>query len=566
MSFLNSCPPQPVNEPIMDYAPGSKESLSLKQELDRQKAGSVEVPLIIGGKEIRTGRTKEIRSPHDHKRVLGIFHLADKDTAKGAIDAALAAKEKWENTPWEQRCAIFLKAADLLAGKYRYVINAATMLGQSKNVFQAELDAACESVDYLRFNVQYTHMIYTQQPAIHAGGNWNRLEYRPLEGFVFAVTPFNFTAIGVNLPTAPALMGNVVIWKPSSTAILSNYYFMRILQEAGLPDGVINFIPGSGAEIGDPVFDHRDFAGLHFTGSTATFNSIWNRIAGNLNRGVYKTYPRLVGETGGKNFVVAHKDADADELSVALFRGAFEYQGQKCSAASRAYIPKSLWPEVKSRLHRMAGEITVGDVSALSTFMGAVIDKASFKNIVSYIDYAAKSADAEIVVGGKYNDSDGYFIPPTVIETSDSGFKSMREEIFGPVLTVYVYEDEKFEETLKLIDETSPYALTGAVFARDRGIIDMAMKALRHAAGNFYINDKPTGAVIGQQPFGGSRMSGTNDKAGSWLNLLRWTSPRTIKENFSPPKDYRYPHMGGTSMPADALLVVSEAIKGERVV
>lgn len=457
--------------------------------------------------------------------------------------AAVIAKSNWERAPWEERAAVFLKAADLLAGRYRYEIVAATMLGQSKNVFQAELDAACELVDYLRFNIAYLSQIYAEQPNIQAPGSWTRIEYRPLDGFVFAVTPFNFTAIGGNLPTAPALMGNTVVWKPASTAVLSSYLVMRILIEAGLPPGVINFIPGPGSEIGDPVLDHPGLAGVHFTGSNKAFDAIWHRVAVNVKGGIYRNYPRLVGETGGKDFVVASPDAEPETLATALFRGAFEYQGQKCSATSRAYIPKSLWPEIKGRISALAAGIRVGDVADFRTFMGAVIDKAAYDGIVSIIEFARSSREAEIVIGGAHDDSRGYFIDPTVIATTNPKFKTMEEEIFGPVLTVYVYPDGEFERTLDLVDETSPYALTGAVFSRDRAAIRLAVEKLTHAAGNFYINDKTTGATVGQQPFGGARLSGTNDKAGNHLNLIRWTSPRTIKENFDPPRDVSYPHM-----------------------
>ncbi len=545
MSFGNIVIPTPVNEPIKSYAPGTPERAALQKELERQLAEPVDAPLVIGGKEFRTGRTRPIPCPHDHKAVLGAYHLGDRDSAEAAIKAAMAARKDWMSTPWEHRAAIFLRAADLLATRYRYIINAATMLGQSKTAIQAEIDAACELIDYLRFNPSFAQKIYGEQITNNAEYSWSRLEYRPLEGFVFAVTPFNFTAIAGNLPTAPAMMGNVVVWKPASTATLSAYYLMKIFQEAGLPDGVINLVYGSGGSVADPIVDNRDFAALHFTGSTGVFNSIWKRVGENVTRNVYKSYPRLVGETGGKDFVFANKDADVQALSVALFRGSYEYQGQKCSAASRAYVPASIWPEVKSRLAEMAGTAGVGDVRDFRNFMGAVIDKSSFDNIVSYIEHARKAADASIVIGGEYDDSKGHFIKPTVIETSNPHFKSMEEEIFGPVLTVYVYEDAKVDEALTLLDETSPYALTGAIFARDRAFIEKASVKLMHAAGNFYINDKPTGAVVGQQPFGGARMSGTNDKAGSFLNLLRWTSPRTIKENFLAPLDYTYPHMKG---------------------
>jgi len=543
MSLANILTPTPVNEIPKDYAPGSAERALLQKELERQRSQRIEIPLFIGGKPVTAGITKPIICPHDHRSPLGIFHCADKQAANLAVRASLEASRDWQHTPWEERAAIFLKAAELIAGRYRYVLNAATMLGQSKNIFQAELDASCELVDYLRFNVSFMNKIYDEQVLQKSGLSWTRLEYRPLEGFVFAVTPFNFTAINGNLPTAPALMGNVVVWKPAGGSVLSAHYIMKILQEAGLPDGVINFLPGIGREIGPAVLARREFAGLHFTGSTSTFNDIWKRVGDNLGRNVYRTYPRLVGETGGKDFVLAYRDADVEALSVALFRGAFEYQGQKCSAASRAYIPRSIWSDVRDRLARMAGAAVVGDVSDFRTFMGAVIDKSSFENITSYMEQARTSREARIEIGGLYDESKGYFIHPTVIETSNPLSRTMQEEIFGPVLTVFVYEDSRFDEILGLVDETSPYALTGSVFARDRSVILKASRRLLHAAGNLYINDKTTGAMIGLQPFGGARLSGTNDRVGSYLNLLRWVSPRTIKENFVPPVDFTYPHM-----------------------
>jgi 1-pyrroline-5-carboxylate dehydrogenase len=533
----------PVNEPVRDYAPGSQEREALRRELVRQQSHPVEVPLVIGGRDVRTGSPRPIRCPHDHERVLGRYHAATAEEARLAVRAALEAKPAWQETPWEDRSAIFLRAAELLSNRYRHRLVAATMLGQSKSVFQAELDAACELIDYLRFNVAFARKIYGEQMAHQAEGTRTRMEYRPLEGFVFAVTPFNFTAIAGNLPTAPALLGNTVVWKPAGTAVLNAFHLMSLFREAGLPDGVINLVPGDGGTVADPLIDHRDFAGLHFTGSTDVFNRLWKRIGENVGRGLYRTYPRLVGETGGKDFVIAYKDADVEALSVALFRGAFEYQGQKCSATSRAYIPASLWSRVKSRLAQMADEVRVGDVADFSTFMGAVIDGKSYDNIVGYLEAARTAPDARIVIGGERDNSRGFFIRPTVIETDNPGFKTMEEEIFGPLLTVYVYRDDQFEETLGLIDSTSPYALTGAVFSEDRSIIRKACRALVHAAGNFYINDKTTGAVVGQQPFGGARMSGTNDKAGSHLNLLRWVSPRTVKENFAPPLAYAYAHM-----------------------
>jgi 1-pyrroline-5-carboxylate dehydrogenase len=545
--------PYPVNEPIQEYAPGSVERTLLREEIERQCRTLQDIPLIIGGQTIPTTEKIPITCPHDHGQILGYYHPATATHAKMAITAALQAKLGWEAMPMEDRAAIFLKAADKLARQYRYVINAATMLGQSKNVHQAEIDSACELIDFFRFNVFYMQQLYVAQQALaNAPHSWSRVESRPLEGFVLAISPFNFTAIGGNLATAPAMLGNVVIWKPASTAVLSTWYIMQILQESGLPDGVITMLPGRGSEISPPLMDHPALAGVHFTGSTATFNTIWQHTGTNLAKNLYRTYPRLVGETGGKGFIVAHRDADPLELSVALFRGAFEYQGQKCSAASRAYLPQSLWPEVLARLHSMAKASRVGNIADFGSFMGAVIDRAAFENIVNYIEYAKRAPDATIVLGGDYDDHIGYFIQPTVILTSNPHFKSLEEEIFGPVLTIYTYEDQRYEETLRLIDQTSPYALTGAVFSRDRFAIRQALDILKNAAGNFYINDKPTGAVVGQQPFGGARMSGTNDKAGSMLNLLRWVSPRTIKENFSPSHQHAYPHMAEEIAPIAA--------------
>lgn len=535
--------PRPANESARDYGPGSDDKRRLKEALKRSLGQPAEIPLVIGGAGVVTGRKKDIRCPHDQATVLGSYHMGGREESMAAVAAALAARQGWEKTPWADRAAIFLKAADLLAGRHRYEIVAATMLGQSKNVFQAELDAACELADYLRFNVAYMSRIYADQPDHQAPGIWTRLDYRPLDGFVFAVTPFNFTAIGGNLPTAPAMMGNTVVWKPASTAVLSSYVFMRILIEAGLPPGVINMVPGRGSDIGDPVIDHEALAGVHFTGSNAVFDAIWHQVGVNVKKGTYRNYPRLIGETGGKGFVIGGPDADPEVVATALFRGAFEYQGQKCSAASRAYIPRSLWPGIKSRLSDMASSVLVGDVTDFRTFMGAVIDRAAFDSIISFIEYARVSSEADIVVGGTYDDSRGYFIRPTIIETAAPRFKTMEEEIFGPVLTVYVFPDKEFERTLDLIDSTSPYALTGAVFSNDRQALRLALEKLTHAAGNITINDKPTGAVVGQQPFGGGRRSGTNDKAGSHLNLIRWTSPRTIKETFDPPRDIFYPHM-----------------------
>jgi 1-pyrroline-5-carboxylate dehydrogenase len=529
------------NEAILGYAPGSAERTTLQQTLKEMKAQMIDAPMYIGGKEVRTGNTGTMRPPHEIKHVLGTFHKGDASHVSMAIDAAMAAKKDWENMSWENRAAIFLKAADLLAGPYRPVLNAATMLCQSKNAFQAEIDSACELIDFLRFNVQYMTEIYNEQPASSAG-IWNRLEYRPLEGFVLAVTPFNFTAIAGNLPCSAALMGNTVVWKPAETQIYSAYFIMQILKEAGLPDGVINLVYVGGATVGDVCFKHRDFAGVHFTGSTGVFNSMWKTIGENMQ--LYKSYPRIVGETGGKDFVMAHKSANAKAVAVALVRGSFEYQGQKCSAASRAYIPSNLWDEVKGYMIEMLKEIKVGSTEDFSNFVNAVIDEKSFDKLAKYIDAAKADSTVEIVAGGTYDKSEGYFIQPTVIRTNDPKYVTMCEELFGPVLTVYVYDENKYEETLKILDETSPYALTGALFSQDRYALEVGVIALKNAAGNFYINDKPTGAVVGQQPFGGARASGTNDKAGSKLNLLRWVSARMIKETFVPPMDYKYPFLG----------------------
>lgn len=533
--------PKPTNEPIYSYAPGTKEKQLLKEKLKELRENPVEIPVIIGGKEYKTGDMGEVRAPHNHNLVLARYHKATPELVEKAIEEALKAREEWAKMDWHQRASVFLKAAELLSGPWRYVLNAATMLGQSKNAFQAEIDSACELIDFWRFNPYYMQQIYEEQPPYSPNPTWNRVEYRPLEGFIFAVTPFNFTSIGGNLPTSPAMMGNVVVWKPAQTALLSSYYVMKLLEEAGLPAGVINFIPGTGSVVGGVALKHPDLAGIHFTGSTNTFQFMWKTVGENIKN--YKTYPRIVGETGGKDFVFAHQSADIDALVTALVRGAFEYQGQKCSAASRTYIPKSIWPEVKEKMIAELKTIKMGDVEDFTNFMNAVIDKPAFDSITEYIEYAKNSNEAEIIFGGGYDDSKGYFIEPTVVLTTNPHFKLMEEEIFGPVLTVYVYDDEKYEETLKLCDSTSPYGLTGAVFAQDRQAIVTAEKMLVNAAGNFYINDKPTGAVVGQQPFGGSRASGTNDKAGSALNLLRWVSQRAIKENFNPPKDYRYPFM-----------------------
>ncbi len=530
---------QPKNEPVKGYLPGSAERASLKAELSRQSAQEVEIPLVIGGVEIKTGVLGKIQMPHDHRHVLASYHNAGEAELKAAIKAAGAAKAAWAAMPWEHRASIFLKAADLLAGPWRDRINAATMLGQSKTCYQAEIDSACELADFLRFNVYYAQEIMKQQPNSTAAV-WNRMEYRPLDGFVVAVSPFNFTSIGGNLCTAPAILGNTVLWKPASTAVLSNYYFIKLLEEAGLPAGVINFIPCRGTDLSKYVLTDPDMAGFHFTGSTEVFSGVWKLVGDSLR--TYKNYPRLVGETGGKDFVFAHPSADEDAVVSALVRGAFEYQGQKCSAASRAYIPESLWPSVKEKLLAETAKLKVGDVCDFTSFMGAVIDKKSFDNIKGYIDYAAASPDAEVLTGG-YDDAVGYFVRPTVILAKTPDFKTMVEEIFGPVLTLYVYPDAEIDAALQLCDTASPYALTGAVFARDREAIVKMEKALSGTAGNFYINDKPTGAVIGQQPFGGARASGTNDKAGSMLNLYRWISPRTIKENFLSAKEISYPFM-----------------------
>jgi 1-pyrroline-5-carboxylate dehydrogenase len=539
MNGVVSVPP-PVNEPVLSYAPGSPERASLRRRLDEMYGERVEIPLRIGGRDVFTGNTGEAVCPHDHKHVLATFHQAGEAEVRQAAAAAREAWKDWSELAWESRAAIFLKAAELLAGPWRDTLNAATMLNQSKTCYQAEIDSACELIDFWRFNTAYMRHIYSEQPT-SPRGFWNYVEYRALEGFVFAVTPFNFTAIGGNLPTAPALMGNVSLWKPSSTSILSNYYILRLLEEAGLPPGVLNFIPGSGAQVGDPVFAHEDFAGLHFTGSTATFHGMWRTMAANLPK--YRSYPRIVGETGGKDFVFAHPTADAAALSTALVRGAFEYQGQKCSAASRAYVPRSLWREVRDRMAADLASIRVGDVRDFGNFMGAVIDAKSFASINGYIDHARNSGDAEVILGGGADDSKGWFIEPTVVLTSNPRHKLVCEEIFGPVLTVYIYDDGKVEETLDFCDTATDYALTGAIFAQDRAALVHMSKRLRHAAGNFYVNDKPTGAVVGQQPFGGGRASGTNDKAGSPMNLVRWTSQRSIKETFVPPKDFRYPFM-----------------------
>ncbi len=532
--------PIPSNEPVLSYGPGSPEKKALKAKIAELKSKEIEIPVIVGGEELKTGRTAECRCPHETKHLLGVYHKAGEKEVDQAIEAALKVRPKWAAMSWEARAAIFLKAAELLAGPYRPVLNAATMLCQSKTVFQAEIDSACELIDFYRFNPYYMQQIYQQQPQ-SSKGCWNYVEHRPLEGFVFAVTPFNFTSIAGNLPTAPAMMGNVVLWKPASSTVYTAYFIMQLLRVAGLPDGVINMVPGPGASVGNPVMASPHLAGVHFTGSTSVFQDMWKTIGNNIAK--YRTYPRIVGETGGKDFIFAHHSADLDALTTAMVRGAFEYQGQKCSAASRAYIPSSIWPELKQKLIAAVKRIRMGSPEDFTNFMGAVIDRGAYQSIVSFIDYAKGSPEAEFISGGNYSDETGYFIEPTIIVTSNPKFKLMEEEIFGPVITVYIYADEKFEETLHLCDETSPYGLTGSIFARDRFAIIRATEVLTHAAGNFYINDKPTGAVVGQQPFGGSRASGTNDKAGSIINLQRWVTPRTIKENFLPPSDFPYPHM-----------------------
>lgn len=532
--------PMPVNEPVLSYAPGSPERAALKKTLAELKKKAIEVPMYIGGKQVKTGKKVAMHPPHEIAHTLGYFHAGEEKHVHQAIDAALKAKEAWAAMSWESRAHIFLKAADLIATKYRYHMNGTTMLGQSKNAFQAEIDSACEIIDFLRFNVHFLSEIYKQQP-ISAPGMHNRMEWRPLEGFVLAVTPFNFTAIGGNLPTSAAMCGNVVVWKPANTQVYSAQMFMRILKEAGLPDGVINLIYVDGPTIGKVCFNHRDFAGVHFTGSTGVFNNMWKTIGENIPK--YKSYPRIVGETGGKDFVVIHKSADVDTAVAALARGAFEFQGQKCSAASRAYLPSNLAEAIKTKLVAELKTMKMGTVEDFSNFVNAVIDEKAFNSIARYIDNAKKDKKANILVGGNYSKKEGYFIEPTVIEAKDPKYTTMCEEIFGPVLTIYTYDADKFEQTLELVDSTSPYALTGAILAQDRAAVELATNKLRNAAGNFYINDKPTGAVVGQQPFGGARASGTNDKAGSMLNLYRWLSARTIKETFNPPTNYRYPFL-----------------------
>ena len=531
--------PPPVNEPVKSYAPGSPEKAALKARLASMADERVDIPIIIGGTEIRTGDLAQSVMPHDHRHVLADWHRATPAHVEQAIAAAKRSGAEWANWAWEDRAAVFLRAAELLTTTWRQTINAATMLNQSKTAFQAEIDSACELIDFWRFNPAYAQQLYDEQP-ISNNLMWNQLDYRPLEGFVYAVTPFNFTSIAGNLPTAPALMGNAVVWKPAGSAMLSAYYLMKLLEEAGLPPGVINLVPGDAAAISNVALAHRDLAGVHFTGSTGVFNTMWETIGSDMSR--YASYPRIVGETGGKDFIIAHASADPVALSVAIARGGFEYQGQKCSAASRVYVPRSLWKEVKERTVAIIADLEVGDITDFRNFMGAVIDKRAFTKIAEYVDDA--KANASVIAGGVVDGKDGYFIHPTLVETKDPGYRLMCEEIFGPVVTVHVYDDAKWHDTLRIVDTTSPYALTGAVFANDRAAVREAMMALRNAAGNFYVNDKPTGAVVGQQPFGGARGSGTNDKAGSKLNLVRWVSARSIKETFSPPRDYRYPFMG----------------------
>jgi 1-pyrroline-5-carboxylate dehydrogenase len=532
--------PIPRNEPVLSYAPGSPERSALKQALTAVGSRQADIPVVVGGREVRTGVTQDVVSPHCHQRVLAKAHQADRGTIDAAVKAAVDAQRDWGSWRFEDRAAVFLRAAELLATTHRQLLNAATMLGQSKTAFQAEIDSACELIDFLRFNVHYAERIYREQPD-SSPGVWNRMDHRPLEGFVYAITPFNFTAIGGNLPTAPALMGNAVVWKPAATAMLSNWHFFKLLEEAGLPPGVINFVPGNPVEVSETLLADRRLAGIHFTGSTAVFQSLWRSVAANLER--YAGYPRIVGETGGKDFILAHSSADVDALAVGMVRGAYEYQGQKCSAASRAYIPDTLWPAVRDRVVTMIEDIRMGDVADFRNFMGAVIDRRAFTRLKDHLEAANRDSGVKILAGGKADDSVGYFVQPTLLQVADPGYRLMCEEIFGPVLTTYVYPAGRWRDTLTLVDQTSPYALTGAVFARDRRALAEADQALRNAAGNYYVNDKPTGAVVGQQPFGGARASGTNDKAGSILNLLRWVSPRSIKETLNPPRDYRYAYM-----------------------
>lgn len=530
--------PDAINEPVLSYAPGSEERRSLQAQLASMRASELDIPAFIGGEEVRTGQTTAVRPPHDHAHMLGQAHNSGPKEVNNAIEAALEARHDWSRMHYTDRAAIFLKAAELLSGPWRDAVNAATMLGQSKNAFQAEIDAACETIDFFRFNAEFLNDLYADQP-YSSPGVWNRLEYRALEGFVFAVTPFNFTSITANLPVAPAIMGNTVLWKPASTSIFSAYYIYRLLEAAGLPPGVINMVPGRGAAIGDPVFASRHFAGLHFTGSTGTFQHMWRTIGANISH--YNSYPRIVGETGGKDFIVSHVSADPQVVATAIVRGAFEYQGQKCSAASRVYVPASQWDATRQSLLSQLAEVRMGPVEDFSNFVNAVIDKQAYDSITGYIQHAQAASEATIIAGGGFSDESGYFIEPTVIVASDPGYLTMCEEIFGPVVTIYVYDDARFADTLEIVDRTSPYALTGALFATDRKVIVQATESLRDCAGNFYINDKPTGAVVGQQPFGGARASGTNDKAGSPLNLLRWVSARTIKETFVPPTHFGYP-------------------------
>jgi len=533
--------PEIINEPALSYAPGSPERALLKAELDLQSSQVLDIPLVIDGQDVRTGKLQKVVCPHDHGHVLAHYHEAGEAEVRLAIEAALAAKAQWEATPWEERAAVFHRMASLISTKYRFILNAATMLNQSKTAHQAEIDSTCETADFFRFNTRFMEDIYRLQPLSNAH-TWNRMQYRALEGFVFAVSPFNFTAIAANLATAPAIMGNTVVWKPASTSILSNHYLMQLYKEAGLPDGVINFVPGRGSMMSRVILEHPGFAGLHFTGSTGVFNGLWKTVGDNLDR--YRIYPRLVGETGGKDYIFMHASADVDEVSTATVRAAFEYQGQKCSACSRLYAPASRWAELKAKMLDQIGRIRVGDVRDFRNFMGAVIDEPSFDGTMAYIERARLALEAEILAGGRGDKSKGYFIEPTLIQTTDPHFVTMEEELFAPVLTVYVYEDAKLEETLTTLDATSPYALTGGIFARDRHVINQLTDRLANTAGNFYINDKCTGAMVGHQPFGGARASGTNDKAGSFLNLVRWTSPRTIKECFAPHRDFEYPFMG----------------------
>ncbi len=533
-------PPVAINEPILSYAPGTKEREELQETVASLKSVEKDIPMFINGEEVRTGNKVSMHPPYEHKHCLGHYHKGGAEHVKKAIDAALNARQAWADLPWEQRASVFLKAAELIAGPYRQKMNGATMLAQSKNAFQSEIDSACEIIDFFRFNAEYMRQIYTEQPE-SSEGVWNRLEYRPLEGFIFAITPFNFTAIAGNLPASPAMMGNTVVWKPADSQIYSAWMIMEVLREAGLPDGVINLVYADGPEAGDVIFNHADFAGLHFTGSTGVFQNLWKTIGNNIEK--YKSYPRIVGETGGKDFIVAHESANAREVATAITRGAFEFQGQKCSAASRAYIPRSMWDEVKGYILDDLKSIKMGSPENFENFVNAVIDERAFDKIVHFIDNAKRADSAEIIAGGGYDKSVGYFIEPTVILASDPKYTTMCEEIFGPVITIYVYDEADFEETLKLVDDNS-YALTGAIFAKDRHVLNHMCKALENAAGNFYINDKPTGAVVGQQPFGGARKSGTNDKAGAMQNLMRWVSSRTMKETFVPAKDYRYPFLG----------------------